>query len=296
MSQAMTFLVACVMRMMVRPWSASLRRSFIIPVSVAGSRPDVASSRKNRLGRVSSSTPMDTRLRWPPLSCLMVRSAQALEVQLVDDLADALLALLPAGVGRHAQAGGIVEGLVHGEVHVDDVVLRDVAHLVAVGVEVLVQVDAVQEHGSLGGGLEAAESRHQRGLARAAAADHGHELLRLDGERDVLQDAQAFAHDLAQVEGIETQGAFLADQPQLTRLEDHPVRADADDVVLTQCLLTHQLTVHVGAGAAAHVLDDVLSGLPLHLGVHVGHLGVGQMDARVCAPRPSTSASPSGMS
>ena len=76
-SQSMTFFVACVTRMTVWPRSASVRRRRMSWLSVPGSRPEVASSRKKRPGSVSSSTPMETRLRWPPLSRWMARSARS---------------------------------------------------------------------------------------------------------------------------------------------------------------------------------------------------------------------------
>jgi hypothetical protein len=52
----------------VVPLSARPRNSAITSAAVAGSRPEVGSSRKSAVGLVSSSTAMLARLRSPPLS------------------------------------------------------------------------------------------------------------------------------------------------------------------------------------------------------------------------------------
>ena len=75
LSQTCTFFVAWVVRTTVLPASARRRSSRIICESVAGSRPEVGSSRKKMRGSVKSSTPMLARLRCPPLSDATRRGA-----------------------------------------------------------------------------------------------------------------------------------------------------------------------------------------------------------------------------
>ncbi len=77
LSHIITFLVAWVMSMIVRPWSAKRRNSRIMLYSVPGSRPLVGSSRKKSRGLVRSSTPIETRLSWPPERFVIGRSLRS---------------------------------------------------------------------------------------------------------------------------------------------------------------------------------------------------------------------------
>src|SRR5712692_9862468 len=112
---------------MVRPWSANRLISRINSVSMPGSRPEVGSSKKKRPGLVSSSTPMETRFCWPPLNW--------------------------RGIGRHAQLGGVIQGLENGQLHVDDIFLRHIADGGTNRIEFFVDVDRpIDYHPPLGSG------------------------------------------------------------------------------------------------------------------------------------------------
>jgi hypothetical protein len=84
---------------------------------------------------------------------------------------------------------------------VDDVVLRDVAELVAEGVEVGVQIDAVEAHLALLRGADAGQRLEQHRLAGAAPADGRNQLSRAHGEGDVVQDLPAALDRLAEADG-----------------------------------------------------------------------------------------------
>ena len=68
------------------------------------------------------------------------------QVQVIQHFHDALVALCLGGIGRHAQAGGVIQRLVDRQLHVDDIALGDIADIIADGVEVFVDVDAVDKH------------------------------------------------------------------------------------------------------------------------------------------------------
>ena len=101
---------------------------------------------------------MDTRLRCPPLNWRTARSAAGPEVEILQHLFDPLQPLRIRGVTRHPQARRVVESAADRKLPVDYVVLRDVTQIVAVGVEVVIEVDAVEQDCSSAGRTEAAQS------------------------------------------------------------------------------------------------------------------------------------------
>lgn len=112
---------------------------------------------------------------------------------------DAFLPLVRSGVGREAQARRVVQRLVNRQLFVDGVVLRHVAEVGAVRIEIAIQVGAVDQHGAIGGGAEAIQCIEEGGFARTADANDGHELARADRERDVLEQIEPLADELLQV-------------------------------------------------------------------------------------------------
>ena len=88
------------------------------------------------------------------------------QAEFADHLVDPGPALGLRGVLREAQLGGVAEGPAHGQLGVQDVVLRHQADALAQLGVVAVEVAAVVEHGALVGGAQAGEGVEQRGLAR----------------------------------------------------------------------------------------------------------------------------------
>ena len=110
-------------------------------------------------------------------------------------------------VGRHAQLGGIIQRLVYGQLHVDDVFLGHKADLIADGVEIAVNIDIVDQHPAVRGRAKAGDGVHQGGFTAAALPDHHDELAGLEEQRDVFQQVQVFAHPLVQTQGFHTHAA-----------------------------------------------------------------------------------------
>ena len=119
--------------------------------------------------------------------------AGLLDLQLGEDALNLGVDLFVAGVGRQAEASGVVERLVDGELREDDVVLRDISDVSAEGVVVLVEVGSVEEALAFAGDCVAVEGHHQRGLAGARGAHQADEFGGEDGEGDVVEDALATA-------------------------------------------------------------------------------------------------------
>ena len=110
------------------------------------------------------------------------------QVQVLQDLGDALGPLLLGHVLGEAQLGGVLEGLAHGEIGVNDVVLGDHADHIAQHLVVLVHVHAVEQDLALLGLLLAGQGLEQGGLAGSGGADDGEELVAGQGEGDAVQE------------------------------------------------------------------------------------------------------------
>lgn len=109
------------------------------------------------------------------------------EAELVED-GLGLRGLLLAGEGAgQAEEGGVVEGLRHREVRVEDIILGDEAEgaLERAGEGPAVVGDAAGE--AAGGRHPPAEERQQRRLPAAGGAKHRQQLPRLDAPGDALQ-------------------------------------------------------------------------------------------------------------
>ena len=139
-----------------------------------------------------------------------------------------------------------------------DVILRHVAHGGAVGVEVVVERGAVDEHFAVAGGLEAAKRAEQGALAGAAGAHDGHELIRVDGERDILEEVHALGDLLVQADDVEADIAGLVVLLDALGGEYELHRADADLVAggeRARRAGLHGLAVHIGAVGGPQVFN-----------------------------------------
>ena len=154
---------------------------------VAGSSPEVGSSRKNTCGCVNSSTAMLARLRCPPLKLPTGVAADRARSS-VSSTASTLASIAARSVvGRHAEPRGVTQGRRERKVGVDDVVLWDVTDGVTDCGAVLCDVEAVVAHVPESAEPDAGEHLEQRRLAGAAAADDRDQLAWFDREGDVAQ-------------------------------------------------------------------------------------------------------------
>ena len=177
----------------VVPWSARRRSVPMRFAAVAGSSPDVGSSRKKARGRVSSSTAMLVRLRCPPLRSPTRAVARLVRSSRVERVGHGSVDLVCRRAGRQAEPGRVAEGGGDGQVAVDEIVLRDVAEEMAQAR--LAAAHAVDVDGAAGRGADAGDGVEQGRLAGAAGADDGDELAGFDGEVDVVEDGVAVAGD-----------------------------------------------------------------------------------------------------
>ena len=147
------------------------------------------------------------------------------QVEVLQDLGNALT---PFGLGDvlgESQLGGVLQGLADSERRVDDVALRYHTDLVAHDRIVLVHVQAVEEHLALLGLLLAGEGLEQRRLSRSRWADNGQELVARQGEGNAIEQCQAAV--------VDAEGQVLAYQLTAGSAGDldlaQPIRAQGDE-------------------------------------------------------------------
>ncbi len=169
---------------------------------------------------------------------------------------------LPFGVLRvlgEAQFGGVGEGGAHGELGVQDVVLRDQADAPPQFGVVAVQVTAVVQDGAVVGGPLSGQSVEQRGLAGPARSDDGEQALLPHREGDVVEQDLVAAVD-GDREVLDVEGDLPGVDILLEFVADQAVRdvADADDVSGACGGAGDGTPVEVGAVVAAEV-DDLVA-------------------------------------
>jgi hypothetical protein len=109
------------------------------------------------------------------------------QVEFLEHLGDDLGPFLLAGVGRQPQLGGVAQRLVHGQLAVHDVVLRDHPDPAAHGGVFGVDVMALEgDRAGAGAGVSRDQPR-QRGLAGAGATDDRGQRAGPGGQRNVVQ-------------------------------------------------------------------------------------------------------------
>ena len=125
------------------------------------------------------------------------------QIEIVQYFVDARIALFLGGVGRHAQLGGIVERLVDGQLHMDDVALGHKTDVVADGIEVLVDVEFVDVNIAVGGRTVAGDGIDQGRFAATALADDDDKFSRLKDNGNILQNVEVFAHPFVQIDALQ---------------------------------------------------------------------------------------------
>lgn len=162
------------------------------------------------------------------------------------------------GVVREAEFGGVPEGAVHGQLGVQDVVLRDEPDAMAQLGVVVVEVSAVVEDAALVGRPEAGQRVEQGGFAGAARAHHAQQTLLAHREGDIVEQGLAApVHGDRQVlyierdlTGVDELLQHVADQRELGV-------TDADDVTGGDRGTADQLAVEIRAVVRAEV-DDLV--------------------------------------
>ncbi len=116
----------------------------------------------------------------------------ALQLHHAQHFLNACLQLGFLRVGRQTQAGGVEEGLIDGELHMDDVALRDIAEQLAKAIEVAIKIFAVGQHLAAGRRTPAVQAIHERAFARAARPEQADELAWFDGQVNVVEQLARF--------------------------------------------------------------------------------------------------------
>lgn len=194
------------------------------------------------------------------------------EAQLADDLVDAVAPFRLLGVLREAEFGRVAEGPAHGQLRVQDVVLRHQADALAQFGVVAVQVAAVVQDRALVGGAQPGQRVEQRGLARAARAHDGEQALLADRERDVIEERLA-APVHGDRQALDVERDLTGVDELLQRVADQAERgvADAHDVPGRDPGAGDRCAVEVGAVVRAEVDDLVRAVGPRpQLGVTAG--------------------------
>ena len=200
------------------------------------------------------------RLRWPAGERVDALLGLAGEPELADHLVDPALPVGGGHVGGEAQPRGVGERGPHGELRVQDVVLRHeadaLAQLVVLGVEIAARVldDA------LVGGPEPGERAQQRRLPGARRTDHREQAALRQREPDAgEQRLVALADDEAVGAEPDVPGVDVldeADGPVPAALEVEQRVPDAHDRRRTDGRAPYPGAVDEGAVRAAEV-DDV---------------------------------------
>ncbi len=180
------------------------------------------------------------------------------EAEFTDDLVDPGPAFGLGGVLGEAEFGRVRQGAVHGELGVQDVVLRDEADALAQFGVVAVKVAAVVEDGAAVGGALAGERVEQGGLSGAAGSDHGEQAFLADRERHLVEEDLAAPVD-GDGEVLDVEGDLAGVDVLLQLVADETERgvSDADDVTRPDRGAGDGLAVEVGAVVAAEV-DDLV--------------------------------------
>ena len=200
------------------------------------------------------------RLRWPPERRVDALLGLTGQPELADHLVDPALPVGGGHVGGEAQPRGVGERGPHGELRVQDVVLRHeadaLAQLVVLGVEIAARVldDA------LVGGPEPGQRAQQRRLPGARRADHREQAALRQREPDAgEQRLVALADDEAVGAEPDVPGVDVldeADGPVPAGLEVEQRVPDAHDRRRTHGRAPYPGAVDEGAVRAAEV-DDV---------------------------------------
>lgn len=229
-----------------------------------GSRPDVGSSRNSSDGLVREFQGHADPLALAARQTVNGLVGALLEAQLADHLVDPGPALRLRGVLREAQLCGVREGFAHGQLRVQDVVLRDEADALAQFGVVTVEVAAVVQDRAAVGGTLTCQGVQERGLPGAARAHDGEQAFLADRKRHLVQECLTAVVD-GDHEVLDVEGDLAGVDVLLQLVADEAERgvADADDVTGRDRRAGDGLAVEERAVVAAEV-DDLVR--PVRLG------------------------------
>jgi hypothetical protein len=175
------------------------------------------------------------------------------ELHLLKHFGNTLLDFRFAQVGRQPQLGCVTQGLVDGEVFVQNVVLGHVANLSAVNIEIAVEVIACEKHLAFSRWQIAAQGAHEGGFPRTAATDQRNEFPRFARDADVVQNA-LFSRRPLQGDAIESQAAPWFEGFQLAFAAVNQAEgADLHHIALLQYHRPNAFPVDEGAVFAVEV-------------------------------------------
>ena len=154
------------------------------------------------------------------------------ESEIEDHLIHPLFDRGAGDVGGESEAGSIGKRLPQGELRVEDVLLRDVAHPLPDVVVFAVEIATAVRDAALGGRPETRQRVEEGGLAGPGWPDDRQQRRRSDAEGDVSQDRAAVRDDHRECLRAELDGAPLDVLLQGAGVHPEQVAADADQVAL----------------------------------------------------------------
>ncbi len=197
-----------------------------------------------------------------------------------DDLVHARMPLLARHVVGEAKRGGETQRGTHGQLPMQDVVLRHHADAVAEFGVLVIKVSAVVGDLALIRGPQPGDRLDQGRLSATAGADHADQRPFLDRERDVVE--QRVLADLhGQVVGVERGRSAVHELMQAAVVEDQVVPPDREPVAVGQRCLLNPVAVDVQADRAAEFVHVPRVADAVYLGVEVGCPQVRQDDVVV---------------
>ncbi len=202
---------------------------------------------------------------------------------------NAVLDLRPGHVAGQPQPGGVAEGRVQRQHVVQRLFLRHHGEVLLQGLELRVEVFAVQQHAAFIRRPAGAERGQQRGLAAAAGSQDADQFPRPYYQRNAVQDQLRAAamfvirNAADQVLCDQLRLALVRQRTECRARKDQGIGTDLDFAAFVDQLgLAHPLTIHKRAIGALQITDGRHIALPRDPGVDARHPDVRQ--AEVGAP------------
>src|SRR5215208_5920359 len=110
------------------------------------------------------------------------------QIEIFQHLHHAPVSFFGGGIRRHAQLGSVIQRLIDGQLHVNDVFLWNKTNIVTDGIEMSIDIDVVDEYPRRrGSGTIPCNGIYKCGFPTAALPNDNDELARLERYRDILQ-------------------------------------------------------------------------------------------------------------
>src|SRR6266851_2737539 len=183
--------------------------------------------------------------------------APVLHIHVVQHLIDTLLDLFCGEILRQAHLCSVVEGTLHSQITVDDVILRHIPKLRAESCEMAIIILPIIKNGALLCRPQAVERVHKRGLSRARATYQRNKLAWRNGDGNIADKDSLLVADLFEVQCIDTNTVALVMLGQLRSCIGQFEWTYTHLVTGLKQLVCYTLGVDVDMVGAAHIDDAI---------------------------------------